>query len=130
MLILSEKVLEVFFVVVWEKVVLCLFLYVFVIIKQVINTPPQQTSLSSPEHRNVSKCFRKLDVKLIFGMCPGIIYIVFCLKNGQRALSDFRGPKKRNPIMTTNTVMARRKGDPQHYVEGQISCRRFAAAYH
>ena len=30
-----------------------------------------------------------------------------------------RGPKRRNPTMTTSTVTARRKGDPQHYVEGK-----------
>ena len=29
-----------------------------------------------------------------------------------------RGPKRGNPTMTTSTVTARRKGDPQHYVEG------------
>ena len=29
------------------------------------------------------------------------------------------GPKRGNPIMTTSTVTARRKGDPQHYVEGK-----------
>ena len=28
------------------------------------------------------------------------------------------GPKSGNPIMTTTTVTARRKGDPQHHVEG------------
>ena len=28
------------------------------------------------------------------------------------------GPKRGNPTMMTSTVMARRKGDPQQYVEG------------
>ena len=28
------------------------------------------------------------------------------------------GPKRGNPTMTTSTTTARRKGDPQHYVEG------------
>ena len=32
------------------------------------------------------------------------------------------GPKRVNPTMTTNTVTATRKGDPQHYVEGKIKC--------
>ena len=29
------------------------------------------------------------------------------------------GPKRGNPTMTTSTITARRKGDPQHYVEGK-----------
>ena len=29
------------------------------------------------------------------------------------------GPKRRNPTMTTSTITAGRKGDPQHYVEGK-----------
>ena len=31
------------------------------------------------------------------------------------------GPPKRKPTMTTNTIMARKKGDPQHYVEGKTT---------
>ena len=31
-----------------------------------------------------------------------------------------RGPKKVNPTMTTNTVTAKRKGGPQHYVEEEL----------
>ena len=34
-----------------------------------------------------------------------------------------RGVQKRgNPTMTKSTIMARRKGDPQHYVEGNNIC--------
>ena len=32
------------------------------------------------------------------------------------------GPKRGNSIMTTSTVTARRKGDPQNYVEGKTGC--------
>ena len=31
------------------------------------------------------------------------------------------GPKRGNPTMTTNTVIANRKGDPQQYVEGKTN---------
>ena len=31
------------------------------------------------------------------------------------------GPKRGNPIMPTSTVTARRKGDPQYYVEGKMT---------
>ena len=31
------------------------------------------------------------------------------------------GPKRGNPTMTTSTDTDRRKGDPQHYVEGKIN---------
>ena len=30
------------------------------------------------------------------------------------------GPKRGNPTMTTSTITARRKGDPQDYVERKI----------
>ena len=30
------------------------------------------------------------------------------------------GPKRRNPKTTTSTITAKRKGDPQHYIEGKI----------
>ena len=42
------------------------------------------------------------------------------LKKTTAAVSP-RGPKRGNPSMTTSTVTARRKGDPQHKVEGKIS---------
>ena len=44
------------------------------------------------------------------------------LKRGLREQYNLRfpegGPKRANPTVTTSTIMAWRKEDPQHYVEG------------
>ena len=48
----------------------------------------------------------------------------FLLKGTQQKLTTAdvspRGPKRGNSTMTTSTIRARRKGDPQHYVEGKM----------
>ena len=40
------------------------------------------------------------------------------LEKGSVAKFSRGGPTKGNPTMTTSAVTAKRKGDPQHYVEG------------